>query len=74
MIQSIHLYMQLGCLAWDEIIQLSDQPVVPSLGLTALTGTGGVAPWRTPTWYCQVVPTTMSPLVNESICCWAVPQ
>jgi hypothetical protein len=37
MIQSIHLYMQFGCLALDEIIQVSDQPVAPSLGTTVST-------------------------------------
>src|SRR6478735_6234678 len=36
-IQSIHLYMQFGCLAFDEIIQVSDQPVEPSFGSTVLT-------------------------------------
>src|SRR4026207_2105128 len=64
--------MQFGWAAFDEIIHVSDQPVEPSLGKMAFTGT--LAASRTPAWYCQVVPTTMSPLVNESICCWAVPQ
>jgi hypothetical protein len=64
--------MQLGFFAFDEIIQVSDQPVEPSFGRMALTGT--FAAWRTPAWYCQVVPTTMSPLVNASISSWAVPQ
>ena len=36
-IQSIHLYMQLGCAAFDETIQVSDQPVAPSFGSTVLT-------------------------------------
>ena len=30
MIQSIHLYMQFGCSAFDEIIHVSDHPVAPS--------------------------------------------
>ncbi len=28
----IHLYMQFGCFAFDEIIQVSDHPVAPSFG------------------------------------------
>ena len=34
----IHMYMQFGCLASDEIIQVSDQPVAPSFGRIASTG------------------------------------
>src|SRR5258705_12759233 len=64
--------MQLGCLAFDEIIHVSDQPVVPSCGLTALIGT--LAASSTFAWYCQVVPTTMSPLVKASISAWAADQ
>ena len=33
MIQSIHMYMQLGWAACDEIIHVSDHPVAPSFGL-----------------------------------------
>jgi hypothetical protein len=33
--------MQFGLAALDEIIHVSDQPVVPSSGLIAVTGTGG---------------------------------
>ena len=32
MIRFIHMYMQLGCLAFAAIIHVSDQPVAPSLG------------------------------------------
>src|SRR6478609_4804001 len=38
-IQSIHLYMQFGWAAFDESIQVSDQPVAPSFGSTVLTWT-----------------------------------
>ena len=34
-IQSIHSFMQLGLAACDDSIQVSDQPVAPSTGLTA---------------------------------------
>ena len=33
------MYMQFGMLGFDEIIQVSDQPVVPSFGLVDFTGT-----------------------------------
>src|SRR3989449_1873527 len=38
MVHCIHLYMQLGCWAWDDIIQVSAQPVTPSEGTTLSTG------------------------------------
>ena len=34
----IHMYMQFGFLASDESIQVSDQPVAPSLGRIASIG------------------------------------
>jgi hypothetical protein len=36
-IQFIHLYMQFGCAAFEETIQVSDHPVAPSFGSTVLT-------------------------------------
>src|SRR5215208_6076057 len=36
---SIHMYMQLGFLAFEEIIQVSDHPVAPSFGSAVLIGT-----------------------------------
>src|SRR2546422_5122274 len=65
--------MQFGCLAFDEIIHVSDQPVAPSLGLVNLTF---FVPelLMTFAWYCQAVPMAISPLVNPSISSWAVPQ
>ena len=52
-IQAIHLYMQFGCLAFDASIQVSAQPVIPSVGTTASTvdaraleGVGLVRPGR----------------------------
>ena len=38
-IQFIHWYMQFGCWAFAEIIQVSDQPVAPSLGTVVATVT-----------------------------------
>src|SRR4051794_23161155 len=60
----IHMYMQFGCLALEEIIQVSDHPVAPSLGRIVLTGTLS-APSRFAIT-CQVVPSTESPLVKEA--------
>src|SRR2546421_11759235 len=34
----IHSTAQFGCLAFDEIIQVSAQPVAPSLGIRSFTG------------------------------------
>src|SRR6186997_123605 len=65
--------MQFGCLALDEIIQVSDQPVAPSFGSTASTCLPPAA-LIVLTWYCQAVPTDMSPLAKPSISSWAVPQ
>src|ERR1700755_1339603 len=53
MIHSIHMYMQFGCLALEEIIQVSDQPVAPSLGSVVLTGT--LSPSSRLAITCQVV-------------------
>ena len=64
-IQAIHLYMQFGCLACDEIIQVSAQPVIPSVGTTASTGTPGAL--RVLVWYGQVVPIVVVPFVKLSI-------
>ena len=62
-IQSIHLYMQFGCAAFDEIIQVSDQPVEPSFGSTVLTCTLLSAPMVLAIT-CQVVPITDVPDSN----------
>src|SRR6185503_3390604 len=62
-IQSIHLYMQFGCAAFDESIQVSDQPVAPSFGITALTWTLLSAPMVFAIT-CQVVPITDVPDSN----------
>src|SRR6201995_1458693 len=72
MIQFIHMYMQLGCLAWELIIQVSDHPVAPSFGrkpwLAGLASTGSFSPLRAKYWYCQVVPTWFAPLAKFWIC------
>src|SRR3954447_11700045 len=39
MMWSIHMYMQFGCLALEEIIHVSDHPVAPSLASVVLIGT-----------------------------------
>ena len=62
----IHLYMQFGCLALDEIIQVSDQPVEPSLGRIVLTGGDFLSAASRLAMTCQVVPTTESPLVKAA--------
>jgi hypothetical protein len=53
----IHMYMQLGCSAFEEIIQVSDHPVAPSSGRIASTGTLSAASKLTIT--CHVVPRTL---------------
>ena len=65
MMQSIHMYMQFGCLALEEIIQVSDQPVAPSLGSVVLTGT--LSPSSRLAMTCQVVPTSELPLANAGL-------
>jgi hypothetical protein len=56
--------MQFGWAALDEIIQVSDQPVDPSLGSVVDTLTFSAASRLAMT--CQVVPTTELPWVNEA--------
>src|SRR5215208_7712687 len=60
----IHMYMQFGFLALEEIIHVSDQPVAPSFGSTVLIGTLSASSRFAIT--CQVVPMTESPLVNAA--------
>jgi hypothetical protein len=62
-IQFIHRYMQLGCCARDEIIQVSDQPVAPSVGMVVATGT--FSPRATLAITCQEVPAWVSPTLND---------
>src|SRR5437762_2239170 len=59
--------MQFGCFALDEIIHVSDQPVEPSFGRIAFTGTGGVLASSVFAWYCHVVPRSVLPLVKDWI-------
>src|SRR5437660_499173 len=59
--------MQFGCFACEWIIQVSDQPVEPSLGRIAFTGTGGLFACSVFAWYCQVVPSRVLPLVKAWI-------
>src|SRR5829696_4284652 len=64
MMWSIHMYMQFGCSALDEIIQVSDQPVAPSLGSAVLIGTLSASSRFAMT--CQVVPSTELPPANAA--------
>src|SRR3954462_1960355 len=59
-IQFIHWYMQFGCLALAAIIQVSDQPVTPSLGTTVSTF-ALPSDWMRLAMTCQVVPITEVP-------------
>src|SRR6185312_127552 len=59
-IQSIHLYMQFGCAAFEATIHVSDHPVAPSFGSTVLTWTLLSVPIRFAIT-CQVVPMTDVP-------------
>ena len=60
----IHMYMQFGCFALDEIIQVSDQPVEPSFGSVVSTFTLSAASRFAIT--CHVVPTTVFPFANAA--------
>src|SRR5919109_5603230 len=60
----IHMYMQFGCLAFEEIIQVSDHPVAPSFGSVTFTGTLSASSRFAIT--CHVVPSCESPLVNAA--------
>src|SRR3954454_9905628 len=72
MIQFIHSYMQLGCLASELSIQVSDQTVAPSFGrkpwLAGLAATGTPSSLSRENWYCQVVPTATSPPAKAETC------
>src|SRR5215217_8869418 len=61
---SIHMYMQFGFLALEEIIQVSDHPVAPSFGSVVLTGTLSASSRLAIT--CQVVPTCELPLAKAA--------
>ena len=63
-----HMYVQLMFGVFELIIQVSDQPVAPSSGLTTSTAIGGSEPCRTLAMTCQDVPITVLPFWNELIC------
>src|SRR5688500_870701 len=65
MMWSIHMYVQFGFLAFEWIIHVSDQPVDPSFGSVVPTLTLPSASIRL-AMTCQVVPTTVSPLLNAA--------
>src|ERR1044071_1557867 len=62
MMWSIHMYMQFGFLAFEEIIHVSDQPVAPSFGRIVLIGTLSASSRFAIT--CHVVPSTELPPAN----------
>src|SRR5215210_5536379 len=64
MMWSIHMYMQFGLAAFDEIIHVSDQPVAPSFGSVVLIGTSSASSRLAIT--CHVVPISESPLVKAA--------
>jgi hypothetical protein len=66
-IQSNHMYMQLGFLAFDAIIHVSDHAVEPSFGSTASTVALSALARLMIT--CQVVPSTVVPC---SMAAWAL--
>ena len=58
-----HLYAQFGCFALDESIQVSSQPVAPSLGMISFTGT--LAAWMLPVVTGQDAPIQASPFLKR---------
>src|SRR3954471_22761469 len=64
MMWSIHMYMQFGCFAFEEIIHVSDQPVAPSFGSAVLIGTLSASSRFAIT--CQVVPIVELPFANAA--------
>ncbi len=56
--------MQFGCLALEEIIQVSDHPVAPSFGNVVWMFTLSAVSRFAIT--CHVVPTTVSPDLNAA--------
>src|SRR6478672_12028904 len=59
------MYAQFGCLAFDESIHVSAQPVAPSVGIRSFTGT--LSATSVLVWYGHVAPMTASPFLNRSI-------
>src|SRR5437867_13264142 len=65
-VHCIHFSMQLGCLAWEDIIHVSAHPVTPSLGTTSPTGTLPSAS-MIDRLMDQAVPATMSSFSKPSV-------
>jgi hypothetical protein len=61
---SIHMYMQFGFFALEEIIQVSDHPVAPSFGSVVLIGTLSASSRFAIT--CQVVPIVELPFAKAA--------
>ena len=59
------MYMQFGCSASELSIHVSDQPVAPSSGSVVELDRLTLGLEQVSAWYGQVVPTTMSPLVER---------
>src|SRR3954451_6462325 len=68
----IHFTAQFGCLALDEIIYVSAQPVAPSFGIRSLTG--ALAFWSVIVCSGQEAPTVAPPFLNRSTSSPAVAQ
>src|SRR6478672_11477820 len=66
------MYAQFGCLAFDESIHVSAQPVAPSRGMRSFTGT--LSATSVFVWYGHVAPMTASPFLKRSIWSAAVAQ
>src|SRR5262245_26148642 len=65
-------YAQFGCLAFADSIQVSSQPVAPSLGMTSFTG--DFAALSCPVVYGHDAPMIASPFLNRLISSEARPQ
>src|SRR2546423_15026182 len=68
----IHRTAQFGCFAFDEIIQVSAQPVAPSFGIRSLTGAFDAC--SVLVWYGHDAPMVALPFLNRSISSPAVTQ
>src|ERR1041385_2089880 len=61
----IHMYAQFGCGARFASIQVSAQPVAPSVGI--VSSTGAFAAFSCSVWYGQPAPITTSPFLKSEI-------
>src|SRR3989440_5316711 len=71
-IHASHFIAQSRFFVCDDTIQVSSQPVAPSLGTRSFTG--ALAALSVFVWYGQEAPITASPFLNRSISSDASPQ